>query len=160
MTLTGPMFYVRLAPMSSAPIKDPAHALRFLLAGNAHATFVSLKTEARFTYKVTLADPRPGDTKAPPHFVSVLTGPDAYQYLGVIYGSQIYTHGRKSRIAADAPSARAFAWVWQKLTAGWVPEVLEVWHEGRCGVCGRRLTTPASLESGIGPTCEKKAGAA
>lgn len=156
MTLTGPMFYVRLAPMSSAPIKDPAHALRFLLAGNAHATFVSLATGTRFTYKVALADRRPGDTKAPPHFVAVLTGPDNYQYLGVIYGSKIFTHGRKSRVSQDAPSALAFAWVWQRLTAGRVPESVEVWHEGRCARCGRRLSVPTSIETGLGPECEKK----
>jgi hypothetical protein len=146
--------------MSSAPIKDPAHALRFLLAGNAHATFVSRKTETRFTYKVVRADPRSGDTRPPPHFVSVLTGPDRYEYLGVIYGEKIFSHGRKSRVAASAPSALAFAWVWQKLTAGRVPEVLEVYHEGRCGKCNRRLTTPESVTQGIGPECARKMGAA
>ena len=143
--------------MTSAPIKDPVQALRFLLAGNAHATFVSLVTETRFTYKVTLADPRPGDTRAPPHFVSVLTGPDSYQYLGTIHGSKIYHHGAKSKIKEDAPSARAFAWVWQWLTAGLVPRTLEVYHEGRCGRCGRRLTTPESVTIGVGPECLKRA---
>jgi hypothetical protein len=138
-------------------IKDPAHALKFLLAGNAHATFVSLKTEARFTYKVVQADARPGDTKAPPHFVSVLTGPDYYEYLGCIFGGNLYNHGRKSRISVDAPSARAFVWVWQRLTAGRVPETVEVWHEGRCGKCARRLTDPSSIESGLGPICRGRA---
>jgi hypothetical protein len=30
---------------------------------------------------------------------------------------------------------------------------LEVWHEGRCGACGRRLTVPESIERGLGPEC-------
>ena len=150
----------KTSPMTSAPIKDPAHALRFLLAGNAHATFVSLKTETRFTYKVVMADPRSGDTRAPPHFVSVLTGPDRYEYLGTIFGSKIYMHGKRSRVSETAPSELAFAWVWQRLTAGRVPENIEVYHEGRCGRCNRRLTTPESVTLGIGPECEKKMGAA
>jgi hypothetical protein len=28
-----------------------------------------------------------------------------------------------------------------------------VWHEGRCGRCGRKLTVPESIESGFGPEC-------
>jgi hypothetical protein len=141
----------------SAPIKDPVHALRFLLAGKAHATFVSLKTGVRFTFKVTLANARPGDTRPPPHFVSVLVnGSDDFVYLGTIFGGTIYHHGARSRVSKDAPSAKAFAWVWRKLTAGLVPEILEVYHEGRCGKCHRRLTTPESITRGIGPECEKK----
>jgi hypothetical protein len=142
---------------TSAPIRDAAHALRFLLAGNAHATFVSQKTETRFTYRVVLADPRPGDTRAPPHFVSVLTGPDHYEFLGTIFGSKIFSHGVKSRISQDAPSAQAFAWVWQRLTAGRVPETCDVYHEGRCGRCARRLTTLESIERGLGPECASRA---
>jgi hypothetical protein len=28
-------------------------------------------------------------------------------------------------------------------------------HEGKCGRCGRLLTVPSSIESGIGPECSK-----
>ena len=28
---------------------------------------------------------------------------------------------------------------------------LEVWHEGRCGKCGRKLIVPESIARGIGP---------
>src|SRR5271167_43286 len=104
----------------SAPIKDPAHALRFILAGNAHVTFVSHKTETRFTYRVEQADRQLHDSRPPPHFVSVLTGPEYYEYLGCIYGGRIYTHGRKSHVTPMAPSALAFGWVWKRLVAGWV----------------------------------------
>lgn len=141
----------------SAQIRDPQHARMFLLAGNAHATFVSKVTGTRFTYRVVLAPVRVGDTKPPPHFVKVLTGPDFYEFLGVIYGGQFYSHGRRSKVSQDAPSARAFGWVWQRLTAGRVPENIEVYHEGRCGRCGRRLTDPLSIESGLGPICQGRA---
>lgn len=140
----------------SAKITDPAHVLRFLLAGNAHATFVSMKTGTRFTYRVTQADPRPGDSLPPPHFVSVLTGPDDYAYLGVIHGGKMYGHGKKSKVAPGATSAVAFSWLWKHLSAGHLPPQCEVYHEGRCGRCARRLTTPESIELGIGPECEKK----
>lgn len=30
---------------------------------------------------------------------------------------------------------------------------VEVWHEGSCGRCGRKLTVPSSIETGLGPEC-------
>ena len=141
----------------SARISDTAHALRFMLAGNAHVTFVSTKTGTRFTYRVRQGEPRPGDTKPAPHFVAVLTsGSDGYEYLGCIFGGKMYSHGKKSRIGYEAPSARAFAWVWKHLSGGTAPEGCEIHHEGRCGHCNRRLTVPSSLATGLGPECEKK----
>jgi len=31
-------------------------------------------------------------------------------------------------------------------------------ESGRCGICGRELTVPESIEAGIGPVCAQKAG--
>lgn len=136
-----------------AELADPAVTVAFMLAGNAHVTFQSRRTGTRFTYKVTAAGRREGPTGGPSHFVAVLTGPDDYSYLGCIYGRKAYAHGRKSRISRDATSAVAFTWVWSKLTAGEMHPELAVYHEGRCGKCGRRLTTPESIATGLGPVC-------
>ena len=133
--------------------------MAFLLAGNAVVTFQSRKTENRFTYRIRLAPARSGDTGVPPHFVSVLTGSNNdgdYTYLGCVFDRVKYVHGKKSRIAPDAPSAVAFSWVWARLTEGRMPETLAVYHEGRCGRCGRRLTTPESIATGLGPVCVNK----
>lgn len=143
-------------PGPRAELLDPATTVRFLLAGNAHVTFQSRKTGVRFTYRVTLAEARQGDTRPPPHFVSVLTGSNNdgdYTYLGCIFSRSTYVHGKKSRIASDAPSAVAFMWVWKTLISGRMHPELAVWHEGRCGACNRRLTDPASISSGLGPIC-------
>jgi hypothetical protein len=141
------------APGPRAELSDPLTTVRFLLAGNAHVTFQSRRTGTRFTYRVRQAEPRAGSTAAPPHFVAVLTGPDHYEYLGCIYGGRAYAHGKKSRIASDAPSAVAFAWVWATIAGGKMHPELAVWHEGRCGRCGRRLTDPLSISTGLGPVC-------
>lgn len=143
--------------MTSARIENPAHILAFLLAGNAHATFVSQRTGTRFTYRVSVPKRRDANAGEPPHFVSVLTGPDHYEYLGCIYRRTMYAHGRKSRIGEDATSAKTFAWLWKFLSAGQMPPECEVWHEGRCSKCGRQLTDPESIARGLGAKC---AGAA
>ena len=134
-----------------AELVDPAATVRFMLAGSAHVTFQSRRTGTRFTYRVQQADG--GDVRKVPHFVAVLTGPDSYEYLGCIWERRAYAHGRKSRLHSDAPSAIAFAWVWKRLSAGEMHPELAVYHEGRCGACGRRLTTPESISTGLGPIC-------
>ncbi len=144
-----------------AELADPAVTVAFMLAGNAHVTFQSRRTGARFTYHVEARRGvfAPSGSAGPSHFVSVLTGPDntgSYDYLGCIYGRRAYAHGRKSRIASNAPSAIAFAWVWRTLTGGKMHPELAVYHEGRCGRCGRRLTTPESIATGLGPVCAGK----
>lgn len=128
-------------------------ARAFILAGNATVTLVSGATGARFTYRIREKEMRDGKTL---HFVSLLSGPnncEDYVFLGTIFSDAAYRHGRKSRIADSAPSARAFAWCWRFLAAGDLPPNVEVWHEGRCGRCARVLTVPESIASGIGPIC-------
>lgn len=131
---------------------DARHSKAFVLAGNARVTLQSAATGARFTYRVRVSD------DGGLYFVSVLTGADNesdYEYLGVIR-ADAFAHGKKSRLSREAPSARAFAWAWPHLAAGRCPDVLTVWHEGRCGRCNRPLTVPASIASGFGPECIEK----
>lgn len=133
-----------------ARMTEAEKVLRFALAGNATFTIVSMKTGTRFTFKVRAKDERMS-------FVSLLTGANNesdFSYLGTIFSdSRTFRHGRKSRIAEDAPSSRAFVWFWSKLLGGTIPETLEFHHAGRCGRCGRKLTVPSSVETGLGPEC-------
>lgn len=135
---------------------EGAQAFRFLTGGNATATFTSQRTQQRFTYRVRKSE------DGSMFFVSVLTGADnesSYTYIGHIKASQnIFWHGRKSRIAADAPSVKGFAWAWQAIAAGRIPAGLTVWHAGKCGRCGRKLTVPQSIETGFGPECADRMG--
>ena len=123
----------------------------FLLAGKAIFTVVSKKSGVRFTYKVKKHDEK--DL----WFVSVLTGSDnnsSYSYLGTIFGDSGFRHTNKSRITPEAPSHKAFNWLFSMIKQNKpVEEFAEIHHEGRCGRCGRRLTVPESIESGFGPEC-------
>lgn len=140
----------------SGLLKTAEQVNEFMLAGNATITLVSKKTGTRFTYKVTAPENSKG---AVSHFVKVLTGQDNeghYQYLGQIYDHQDYTHGKKSKIGPDTPSAKAFRWFFQMvIVERHEPEEkgMEIYHEGKCGRCGRKLTVPESILRGIGPEC-------
>ena len=137
---------------AEAPIESASDALRFISAGKATLTLVSKKTNARFTFKV--AKPKDGDGSV--LFVSVLNGPDNwsnYAYFGYIRRGVFLYGGKKAKVSSSAPSAQAFAWAFEKLSRGEMPSNLEVWHEGKCGRCGFKLTVPSSIASGFGPEC-------
>lgn len=143
----------------------PGEIRRFILAGN--ATFTIVDGDTRFTYKVksfTADKNKFWSTKNQDksvYFVSVLTGPSNesdYQYMGLLKlqpdGDYIFGRTAKSRFEEAAPSMLLFRRAWNAVERGccW-PHALEFWHEGVCCVCGRKLTVPESIASGIGPEC-------
>lgn len=128
---------------------------QFVLGGNAIFT-VTGKTKS-FTFRAK----KPKKPKGGPVvFVSVLTGPNNirdYTTLGTIFDNVHYVHNKKrSPIGADADSAKAFDWLWNHIDN--LPACCQFRHEGRCACCGRTLTTPESIDRGIGPECASKSG--
>lgn len=140
--------------MDGHRMESVADVRAFVLAGNARLTLVSTRTGERFTYRVRQKD------ETSPHFVGLLTGSDnesSYTFMATIFKGRELKHGMRSSIADDAPGATAFRWFWKHLwEQGRLHHQLEVWHEGRCGRCGRPLTVPESIENGLGPDCIKR----
>lgn len=137
-----------------------ADARKVILAGNAILTFESKKTGAHFTFNVRL----PKKAFAVKTFmVKVLTGSDnesSYTYIGHVFETTptIFHHGKKSRVGAEAPSVVAFKYVFENLM-GERDEKLQsvaIYHQGCCCRCGRTLTTPESIQRGMGPECASR----
>jgi hypothetical protein len=129
-------------------------ACDYALAGNATLTLSSLKTGARYTYRVR--QPREGNQSI--RFLSLLTGSDnenSYSYLGLVRDGQVVLTA-KSKMAPDSKPVAAFRYFLQHAMAGAIAPSLEVRHEGKCGRCGRKLTVPESIDAGIGPECAKR----
>ena len=121
---------------------------RFIFGGKAVFTVVSTGTGTRFTFKVKSSD------DGAMSFVSVLNGPDNwenYLYIGFVPRPPHVklVAGRRGR--PDAPSFKALSWVLRNLDS----DKVEVWTEGKCCRCNRRLTDPVSIARGIGPECAK-----
>jgi hypothetical protein len=127
----------------------------FFIGGKAIFT-VKNASGQHYTFKIR--KPRPET----PFFVSLLTGPDntsSYTYLG-LYNPDTLTIRltSKSKYAEDSTPVKVIRWAINKvaLANGEVPVLPEgyaIQHEGRCCRCGRRLTHPESIETGIGPEC-------
>jgi len=164
-----------------APLLVVDHALKFMLAGNSTFTLRSVKTGVRFTYKakrVCCKDckldvatysratkckscPCHAPGKPANYFVKLLVGPQNtsdYQYMGMLALNQetqklAFITTRASRIGNEAPSVKALQFVLTCLQNGQFPPAVEIWHAGKCGMCGRKLTVPESINIGIGPEC-------
>jgi hypothetical protein len=129
---------------------QPGDRLAYALAGRSVVTLQG--RESRFTFRIERNDRE--DARAT-HYVYVLNGPDNerdYRFVGGITAEGFY-RSEKSPIGADAPSVQAFAWWWRHVES---PDVT-VYHAGTCGRCGRMLTTPESIRTGLGPVCAERA---
>jgi len=123
-------------------------ALNFILGGKSFVTFLNTKTDNRFTFKVVK------HKKDDIYFVNVLTGPDVYTFVGSIRNG-VYKHSPKSHISNEAQSVKVFNYILNKLSTNNLPDFIEIYHDGKCGKCGRQLTVPDSIETGFGPECAK-----
>lgn len=127
----------------------------FVLAGHAVFTLRSKTTDRRFTYKMVQNKDKPEL-----YFIHLLVGPDNtkdYSYIGCYYRDSKYFH--PCQTYRDVPrrnrplSMQALQYFFDNLYT--IPDDLVVYHEGKCARCGRKLTTPESIELGFGPECIK-----
>jgi hypothetical protein len=98
-------------------------------------------------------------------FINLLAGPDNlhdYQPLGMLNpetGSVRLT--RNTRFTDESWPVRlvrrVLAALWQDREADIAAAGFGLMHASRCGRCGRQLTTPESIESGLGPVCRSRA---
>lgn len=135
-------------------IHSASDALKFILAGRATVTIVSKKTGTRFTYKVKA---KKDADEFDPRFVSLMTGPDnerSYKFMATIFSRNNLRWSAKSKVSRSHKGAMAFEWLFGMLRQNIMPSSVEVWHSGKCGKCGRKLTVPLSIRTGIGPICD------
>lgn len=124
-------------------------ALQFIFGGKSIFTVKNTETDNRFTFKVNKH--KTDDI----FFVRVLTNPDCFEFIGSIKEDSFFKHSFKSRIKPNSQSVKVFDYIIKQLRKNTLPEIVEIWHEGKCGRCGRRLTVPESIDTGFGPECSK-----
>jgi len=128
----------------------------FVTAGRAVFT-VSNGSGEHYTYRVTRKekDGREGDYV---YFVNLLSGCDNdndYTYLGVFEPGRCEVRlTRKSKLSEESKPVAVVRWALRRVWAGdGIPPGYQIQHAGKCGRCGRTLTVPESIETGLGPQC-------
>lgn len=131
------------------------HVKNYMTAGNSVITIRSTVTGARYTYRIRSTK----EYRDKPNrllFVSVLTGSDnenSYTYIGAICQGGHFRLTEKSQMPMEATPVTAFHWFMKHVWTNTLPATCEVFHSGRCGRCGKRLTVPESIITGLGPHC-------
>ena len=140
-------------------------ALEFIRAGKAIMTIESKRTQKHFTFKFNT--PKRDAEKNPlkkwddtPVWVRLLTGPNNddrgnYTFIGTIFGKK-YFHGKRTSVSEEAQAIKALKYWFNSIIQKKEKnlQLIDLYHEGRCMKCGRKLTTPESIERGIGPVCD------
>ena len=133
--------------MEARKITNPSQALQFIKGGNATTTFVGQAN--RYTYKIRKAE------KGDIYFVSLLIGSNNesdYTFIGCITDQRGFFQTAKSSHKGLAP-ALAFSWIYSHLLKGVIDRRNVILHDGWCCKCGRKHTTPESIERGMGAEC-------
>lgn len=134
----------------------------FVTAGR--ALFTVETPESHYTFKVTKKEATEQYSEA--FFVQMLTGPENtsdYTYIGMLNpNSGEVRLTKKSKMTKETFAFRLLNRmlnrVWQDAHEDYQKHGYDIRHSGKCGKCGRTLTVPASLDSGIGPECAKNMG--
>jgi len=143
--------------IKGARLRTTGDIERFITGGKATFTVLSPATGDRYTFRVNQKENDDGSLS--PFFVSVLNGPDNYtnyQYIGIISAGGRFRTTAKSKVSPDALSVRCINWLLENVHSEEQMDRIEFWHCGKCGMCGRKLTVPESIESGIGPICARR----
>lgn len=118
----------------------------------ATATIINEATGNRITVRFR----KPKDFKTV--LVDLMTGSsneEDFSFLGTLRGDKV-VRSHKSKIANDKAMAaqRILNWTIENAQKDNLRTV-RVLHSGVCGRCGRKLTVPESIDTGLGPECAK-----
>lgn len=127
----------------------------YIMAGKAVFTLYSTKIDKRYTYRVK-------KDKGNEHrfFVEVMFGPDNtadYRFLGWFYDDNMtLKSSQKSCVDEKDMRFRMFKAFLEFVVFDEYPDSCKMYPSGHCARCGRLLTTPESIERGLGPECCKR----
>lgn len=120
----------------------------FVFAGNALFTITNTLTNNHVTFKVKK------HKEEDVWFVYTLGQYGHYDFIGTCFSDKKYKHSKNSQISPKDKKVAVFNWFLDKFFNNQDKHpMVKVYHHGRCGACHKKLTTPQSIKSGIGPIC-------
>lgn len=126
-------------------------ARAYILGGRSLFTVCSNTTNRHLTYRVTVCK-----RNAQVHFVWAKTN-SGNRYVGCISKGYRFFYTKKS-MPRDYVVCKSFVWAWRHIINKSMPKTMAIYHHNTCCRCGRNLTHPKSIKSGIGPECVKMVG--
>ena len=140
-------------------ISEPEKALNYILAGKSEFTLVSTKTGKRIKYKLIRVKSKYGLDTEYVYFIKLGDGSNQI-FAGTLYfrpdvNRFTFSTGAKGLKKSDSVEVQALLYTVNALYNSNKNIGVEIYHAGKCGRCGRKLTTPESILTGLGPECSK-----
>lgn len=137
------------------------HALAYMLAGKSEFTLHSTKVNKDFYYKLT-KKAKLDNNEEYIYFLNIKQGSE-WVYAGVVWydnkdNTFKFAKGAKGTLDNNNLNVKSLLFVLNKLYRKEEVQHCLVFHSGKCGVCGKKLTTPESILTGLGPQCAKRVG--
>lgn len=133
------------------------HRLKeYVKGGRGIITLENTKSGVHKTYEFRRPN-NPEDFRDDVLFVYVLTSDNNWLYVGMYtWRNSYFKLTRNSKFGYQHPIVKGAIYL-AKIIRNNKEEInpMRVFHEGICSVCGRKLTTPKSIEYGIGPKCRQ-----
>jgi len=131
---------------------------KFILAGRAKFTLESRKTGKHYTFRCReFEETKERVEEEKIWWIDLLTAGGKFEYLCRLKAGRVHVKFGQPR----TKPIEAIDWfmkrVWHLKTDSL--QDCRFFHTNQCGMCGRELTTPESVQKGIGPECSKKLAA-
>ncbi len=123
---------------------------KFIYGGKAVFTIRSQTSGKHWSFSIRETKKKDG------FFVFGLGYQQEFSYMGLIKHDR-YHITANSQYSSDNERHLIIAHLLEYIRRGALHKKFEFFHEGKCGVCGRPLTDPESIERGLGPVCAKGA---
>ena len=90
-------------------------------------------------------------------FVKVMAENGVFEYVGMIKNNH-FRLTQKSAFPFDSPEVRGVYYILKLMLqpGGYHDDRMRLYHSGVCSVCGRKLTSPKSIITGMGKECRRK----
>ena len=142
--ITAPLSYAIVAAANGK--NDKNRQVTFTVHNDARNTHITIRIRRPKGFRTMLVD--------------AMTGSDnetGFEYIGSMNRGLVVKRQTKNTLSAKAEMVAAgWEFTLKAISNGSISSLpLSVHHDGKCACCGRKLTQPASLASGIGPVCAK-----
>ena len=129
------------------------YCLPFIFGGCAELSIMNVETKNKFSYKIQKSK------QDNLYFVHIISPHGMTRYAGVIvYKNNKYEFhkGKNGTISQSNLSIIALVYTINHLLNNTLSNKVIIYHNGRCGICGRRLTDMQSIQRGFGKYCWEK----
>ncbi|WP_301003135.1 DUF6011 domain-containing protein [uncultured Duncaniella sp.] len=145
---------LRIYKNHSAKFDNPQDLKNYCFGGRGVVTLENPKTKIHHTYHIKKPrneDEFPDDVYFI-YAVHMMGDTNKCFYIGMIERGK-FRLTRASRFDRHHAIVKGAHYLMQMMENPGAFIKMNVYHEGMCSVCGRPLTSPASLKRGVGPRC-------